>query len=167
MDSKTLTSSRTWREMQGNARCEGVDVPTDNSGHFFDTKRPHLKYPQQLEKHHNPVSYNREDPYAHLGRIGYRRNTYQFRGPNKDDNNIYGAQHMKKTAWMEEMRRRLISEEHGITAEVDESSLTGTADAFYVTSREKRNKYIKKTDIVGQAWTTSTLKPTSSDKTKT
>ena len=62
---------------------------------------------------------------------------------------------MKKTLWLEEIRRRVYAEKYGISADVDETSIAGTADAFYVISREKRNKYIKKTDIVGPVWTTN------------
>jgi hypothetical protein len=150
---------------------KNASTPVDEASgsiNFFNVRRPRLEYPHELEKPHRPQDYAWADQYSHLGRIGYTSNSYQFRGPNKDDNNIYGRQHMKKTCWLEEMRRRCIAEEHGITAEVDESSIAGTADAYNVVSREKRNKYIKKTDIVGLAWTTTpSLKSTSSTKTKT
>jgi len=124
----------------------------NNAGDFFDVKRPKIKYPEVLEKHPQQQEYKWSDPYQHMGPIGYTKNRYQFRGQNKDDNNIYGGQHMKKTAWLEEMRRRIIAEKEGISADIDDSSIAGTASAFHVSTREKRNKYINKPSIVPSSW---------------
>jgi hypothetical protein len=155
---EVLTSSKSWRTLRREIGERNASTPQDepgaSTGDFFDIKRPKLKYPQELEKRTQEIRYAWDDPFQHMGRIGYKRNTYQFRGPNKDDNNIYGAQHMNKTLWMEEMRRRVVAEKQGISADVDESSIAGTADAYHLKTREKRNKYVKRTDIVGQAWAT-------------
>lgn len=118
---------------------------TNASRDFFDTRNPRIPYPQQYEKHPQPVTYTAQDPFGHLGKIGYRKNTYQFRGPDKDQNNIYGGQHMKKTLWLEEMRRRIYAEQYGIDAEIDASNIGGTGGAFYLNSREKRNPFIAST----------------------
>jgi hypothetical protein len=141
-----------------NASSTADSIAENTSGDFFDIKRPKLKYPEELEKHPRPITYRTDDPYAHLGRIGYTSNRYQFRGTNKDDNNIYGGQHMKKTLWLEEMRRRIIAENHGITADVDDASIAGTAEAYYLKSREKRNPHYKQ-------WS-QTLNPFSSQTAK-
>lgn len=161
-----LTSSKSWRTLrreigEKNASTTADSVSDEQSGDFFDIKRPKLKYPEILEKHPRPISYRVDDPYAHLGRIGYTANRYQFRGPNKEDNNIYGGQHMKKTLWLEEMRRRIIAEQHGITADVDDSSIAGTADAYYLRSREKRNPHFSHPS----KWK-PTLNPSSSQTTR-
>lgn len=162
-----LTSSKSWRNQrrelgERNAGSRADEVAEGATGDFFDIKRPRLKYPQVLEKHTQPIQYAWDDPYQHMGRIGYARNTYQFRGTNKDDNNIYGSQHMKKTLWLEEMRRRIIAEQHGINADVDETTIAGTASAFYLNTREKRNKYLKRDNQVAQVWKIPT--PVSSKK---
>lgn len=115
------------------------DAPTG----WFTTRTPSIPYPRDMEKNPRPIRYKETDPWAHLGRVGYRRNTYQFRGANKTENNIYHSQHMKKTAWLEEMRRRIIAERCGISADIDTSDISGTADAYYINhARQKRgNKY--------------------------
>lgn len=157
MAEQPLTSSKSWRTMRRELGEKNARTPAESeqgSVDFFDLKRSRIKYPQELEKHPEQIRYAWNDPFQHMGRIGYRMNTYQFRGANKEDNNIYGSQHMRKTLWLEEMRRRIIAEEHGISADVDETSIAGTADAYYLPTREKRNKYIKRADIVGQAWAT-------------
>lgn len=147
MSENQLTSSKSWRLLrreigEKNATTTADDTGSGgNTGDFFDIKRPRLKYPQMLEKPNVPTDYSWSDPFAHLGKIGYRRNTYQFKGTNKDDNNIYGGQHMKKTAWLEEMRRRIHAEEYGISAEIDDYSIAGTWEAYAIKSREPRNKY--------------------------
>lgn len=123
----------------------GTSANNENASyHFFDTKNPRLEYPNEFNKHPTPIRYYAQDPWQHLGRIGYKRNTYQFRGPEKDVNNIYGGQHMKKTLWLEEMRRRIYAEKCGISAEIDESNIAGTAEVYYIKnwSREKRNPHL-------------------------
>lgn len=163
---EALTSSKSWRtvrRIEGEKRAGTTqDDTSGGSGDFFDIKKPRLKFPQDLEKPTSQVQYAWADPYAHLGRIGYRRNTYQFRGANKEDNNIYGGQHMKKTAWLEEMRRRLIAEEHGISADVDDTSIAGTIDAWRL-ARDNKNKYYtgrqQKPDQ--QAWRLTPKNPSS------
>lgn len=158
-ENEAITTSKTWRAQRREIGEKNASTAVDDasgSADFFDIKKPRLKYPQEFEKNPRPVQYSITDPFKHMGKIGYTRNTYCFRGQNKEDINIYGSQHMKKTLWLEEMRRRLIAEEHGISADVDDSSIGGTADAFYledrVISREKRNKYHKRGTIVPSQW---------------
>ncbi len=148
MAEKGFDNSGSWRNArrtmgERNAKT-GMSGPEliEQDKDFFDTRHPKLKYPEQLMERPAPVRYWSNDPFQHLGRVGYTRNTYQFRGAGKDENNIYGSQHMKKTAWLEEMRRRVEAEKHGITAAIDASNIAGTADAYYLNSREKKNKYI-------------------------
>lgn len=111
------------------------------SGAFFDTKRDRVQFPQTMDKPQQPKEYPSNDPYKHLGLIGYTRNTYQFKGRDKDDNNIYGGQHMKKTLWLEEMRRKVIAEREGISPAVDDSSVAGTGAAYYLNERTAKNPY--------------------------
>lgn len=163
MSAELLTSSKSWRTLRREIGERNASTTQDDtqgaSGDFFDIKRPKLRYPEEFQRPVAPVSYNWAEPFAHLGKIGYKKNTYIFRGANKEDNNIYGAQHMKKTLWLEEMRRRLIAETQGISADVDETSIAGTAAAYYLgespapTSREKRNKYYN--PPTGGRWKTS------------
>lgn len=148
MADKGFDNSGSWRNArrimgEKNAKT-GMSGPEmlDQDKDFFDTKHPKLKYPELMQTHPVPVRKWAQDPYQSLGRLGYTRNSYQFRGAGKDENNIYGSQHMKKTLWLEEMRRRIYAEQHGISAEIDASNIGGTADAYYLKSREKKNKYI-------------------------
>lgn len=146
----TQERPRNWRDLryqlgEENAKS-GMSGPSANAPvDFFDTRDPRIPYPQDYESHPQPIVYYADDPFQHLGRIGYRKNTYQFRGPEKDQNNIYGGQHMKKTLWLEEMRRRIYAETYGIDAEIDASNIGGTAGAFYIKSREKKNPFITST----------------------
>lgn len=105
---------------------------TEEAKNFFSTRQDSIQYPQHLLKPHRIQEYDPTDPFAHLGKIGYRRNTYQFKGANRDDNNIYGANHMKKMLWLEEMRRRIIAEEIGVTADIDETSIAKDSDIYYL-----------------------------------
>lgn len=152
-----LTSSKAWKTMrreEGERRATTTvaDEAEGASGDFFDIKRPRLPYPQSMEQHVRPVQYAWDDPFGHMGRVGYTRNTYQFKGPNKDDNNIYGGQHMKKTLWLEEMRRRIIAEAEGISADVDETSVAGTAEAYYINTHVKRNPYLRRDNTLAREW---------------
>lgn len=159
---KGFDNSGSWRNArrimgEKNARS-GMSGPEliDQSKDFFDTRHPQIKYPQEMQTHPAQVRYWAQDPFQRMGRIGYTRNTYQFRGAGKDENNIYGGQHMKKTLWLEEMRRRIYAEQYGISADIDASNIGGTAEAYYLKTREKKNKYI-------DSWkTTKTSSQTSS-----
>ena len=171
MTENQLTSSKSWRLLRREIGEKNATTTTDEvatggaSGDFFDIKRPRLKYPQELENPQHPVVYAWDDPYAHLGRIGYRRNTYHFKGPNKDDLNIYGGQHMRKTYWLEEMRRRIHAEEFGISAEVDDYSIAGTGEANAVKSREPRNKYYNRPGYSREDQKATWTRPTSASQT--
>lgn len=112
-----------------------VNNQKEKSQHFFDTRRKEIEFPQKLLKPVRHFEHNPDDPFGYLGRIGYTKNNYQFAGPNREDNNIYGSNHMKKTLWLEEMRRRIISDEIGISPEFDDTSIAGTADAYYLDSK--------------------------------
>ena len=141
-ETRQMKSWRAQRLEHGerNARNAGLSEGTQN-GDFFSTKNPRIKYPVNMLEHPRQTYYYPEDPFQHLGRIGYTRNTYQFSGANKDENNIFGSQHMKKTAWLEEMRRRQYAEKYGIDAEIDKTNVAGTAEAYYLRKAPK-NKYI-------------------------
>lgn len=134
--SKYASRRRALGEANASSKQGSERGPSD----FFDIDRDRVRYPEQLNEPTTPQHRRSNDPYAHLGRIGYTRNTYQFRGATASDNNIYGSQHMKKTAWLEEMRRKILAEEHGISADVDKANISGTASAYYL--RQKKNRYI-------------------------
>lgn len=153
------------REMGEKNASTAIDDTGDFNAQFFDIKRPRLKYPEEFDKHPQNVKTNPNDPYAHLGRVGYTRNTFQFRGVNKDENNIYGGQHMKKTAWLEEMRRRIIAENQGISADVDDTCISGTGQAFYLKTREKKNTYYQANKTA--VWNSQTPNLTSLKTVKT
>lgn len=141
-----LTSSKSWRTLRsqlGEKNATGASLDAgQETGDFFDVERPRLKYPSMMERHPIPIHYPSGDPFLHMGRIGYTHNTYQFRGAEKDENNIYGSQHMKKTCWLEEMRRRIYAEEGGIDAHIDKSNVAGTAGAYYL-NHKKQNKHYR------------------------
>lgn len=102
------------------------------SRHFFVSNGDTVVFPPHLLKPFKKIEYDPDKPFDHLGRVGYRRNTYQFRGPNREENNIYGSNHMKKTLWYEEMRRRIMSEEIGIYPDIDKTSLAGKSELYYI-----------------------------------
>lgn len=136
-----LTSSKSWRTLRSqlgekNATGSSLDAGQE-TGDFFDVARPRLKFPQEMEARPTPISYPSGDPFQHMGRIGYTHNTYQFRGAGKEENNIYGSQHMKTSCWFEEMRRRIYAEEGGIDAHIDASNVAGTAAIYYKNSKNK------------------------------
>ena len=142
-----MNAGKSWRGMRRamgeyNAQFTADMQADDATGDYFDLRRPRLPYPQDLYKDPHPVHHDPYDPYKHLGLIGYTRNTYQFSGPTKDEVNQYGGQHMKKTLWLEEMRRRIIANREGISSDVDKTSIAGTGGAFYLNTREKKNKYL-------------------------
>jgi len=153
---------KTWeseRRAEGEKNAVARDYEQYNKDWFDIAHASGIRYPAQLEKPPHLQIRGTRDPFAHLGRIGYRKNTWQFTGPGKDENNIYGWNQMKKTLWFEEMRRKVIAERFGIYAEIDESSVAGTGGAFYL--REKRNKYLKVAPIsLGWTTTTTTTTPT-------
>lgn len=99
------------------------------------------RFPPELQKPQNKHISRTLDPNAHLGLVGYTRNSYQFSGKNLEENNLRGNISMKKTAWLEEMRRRCIAEKHGISPDVDEGNLCGTSEAYRVRTAPK-NKYV-------------------------
>lgn len=143
---EVISSEKSWRGMRRamgefNSRFRPQE---DATGDYFDLKRPRIQYPAEFyqDPHYTPP--DPQDPFKHLGRIGYTRNTYTFKGNPKNDHNTYGSQHMKKTLWLEEMRRRIIAEKVGISPQVDETSIAETGGAYYLNtrSREKKNKYL-------------------------
>lgn len=105
-----------------------------------------VQYPVEYLKHpyFNPPNYL--DPYDNLGPIGYTKNTYQFSGKDKKDNNLYKNQHMKKTCYYEEKRRQVIAEMYGISSNIDLGNIAGTMDAYRVNGYSLRNKYVSKRD---------------------
>ena len=140
---------RAWeseRRAQGEKNAVSRDSDQYSMDWFDIAHASGIRYPAELEKRPRIQPKGSRDPYAHLGKIGYRQNTWQFTGPGKEENNIYGWNHMKKTLWFEEMRRKCIAEREGIFAEIDESSVAGTGGVFFL--REKRNKYLKVAPIV-------------------
>lgn len=140
--SQVYNVSKLWgtiRRELGALNAENKDRGTTNQ--FFDTKRKQIDYPRELLKPVRLKVYNQENPWAHLGKISYTRNTYQFHGPTADDHNAFGSNHMKKTFWFEEMRRRIIAEKSGISPEVDKSSLAGRGELYRVRDRAHKNPF--------------------------
>lgn len=119
------------------ARRRNLEIALNKKGttSYFDLKRPAIDFPNELQKQGRFVvggsSKFQRDPYKHLGLIGYKKNTYYFGGEHADLLNSLGWQHMKKTLWLEEMRRRVIAEEQGINETVDETTLGAKAEAYH------------------------------------
>lgn len=128
------SASKLWfaiRASLGELNSRNVRASEDNKN-FFDTKDESIEYPQRMRRPHKPVVYMSDDPFAHLGKIGYTRNTYQFKGEGREDNNIYGSNHMKKMLYWEEVRRRIVAEEIGISADIDETSIAKETSLYYI-----------------------------------
>lgn len=125
---------------EANARYE--KNPTAGDFDYVDIDQRRVEFPSQLYKPQRQVVRGQGDPYAHLGPVGYTRNTYAFHGADKETQNIWEGQHMSKTLWLEEMRRLCIAEKDGISSSVDDQSVAHTMDAYL--TRSTKNKYIKR-----------------------
>ena len=158
MNGNLMMSSKSLRNIRRQYGERNARPEVAGQREFFDINRQRIEVQPELRKKNPKPRINPEDPYAHLGPIGYKRNTYQFRGENKKDNNIYGSQHIKKTCWLEEMRRRVIAERQGISSAVDETSVAGKAELFYLQgARDHKNKYFKHRD--DRTWTSTSKTP--------
>lgn len=93
-----------------------------------------ISYPEELsiprEQKKRKVG---DDPYKHLGPIGYVRNTWRSQGgPLQQAQNLFLGCHVKKTALSELARRMILAESlGGLPRNCDEDSLVSKEGYFY------------------------------------
>ena len=92
-----------------------------------------ISYPQELATPKAKIKRKRGDPYAHLGPIGYTRNTWRSRGgPLQQAQNLFLGFHVKKSARLELARRLILAESlGGLPRNCDADSLVSKQDYFY------------------------------------
>lgn len=92
-----------------------------------------LNYPEEITYPTQPRESKTEDPFQHLGPIGYTRNTWRSRGgPYQQAQNLFLGFHVKSSA-MKELARRMILAESigGLPRDIDEDSLVSNEKYFF------------------------------------
>lgn len=95
-----------------------------------------LNYPEELAAPRRKKKKKRgEDPYKHLGPIGYTRNTWMHAPKSsefKSAQNLLLGFHVKKSAMLELARRMILAESlGGLPRDCDNDSLVSTEKFFY------------------------------------
>lgn len=92
-----------------------------------------VEIPSHLIKQVKPRQNVNPDPFAHLGKIGYKKNTWSTSGPFAEWGNRCSGTHMKKSFLAEEMRRKELAESGFgcLDVAVDDDSVAGKAVGYY------------------------------------
>jgi len=104
---------------------EEMDLPT-NSGRG-------LKYPEELAFPTQKKERTTQDPFQHLGPIGYTRNTWRSKGGSfQKAQNTYLGFHVKESAKKELARRLVLAESlGGLPRDIDKDSLVSDEKYFF------------------------------------
>lgn len=110
-----------------------------------------LKYPWEITYPIQPVRTQSVDPFAHLGPIGYTRNTWRTRGgPYQQAQNLLLGFHVKASG-MKELARRMILAESigGLPRDIDKDSLVSKEKYFYHSGKapDRTRNRTKKNDF--------------------